>query len=421
MDEVFESPDDGDSVSPVTYPFVYTPALAGTAHDGLVSDLVPAERAFEVFMGRRYDPSEASGGGLLEQGIVVPSRDVREVNAVAAALQAGAPARLAAGGAVSGAPPRLVRGAAETPLQRYHRLAEEVAALQRDLAAAGEAGDARPAGAAPLRPDAGVWAQLAAGTAALARQLGGLEGALAAAAAGQAARAAAAPPAGGSAAAAVAAALAAPGEPPAAAPAAAAAAARPALDAAGVVALDARLAALERAVGGGCPPAGCPPGGCGRLACRLAAAEAALARLQPADVEAVAARARAAAPALRALGAAWEALPPGAAAPGPNGGPYVLAAARAADAAARVGRLEALAAGVPALAARLATLAGVHAAACGHVRRLAAVEAAAAAAEQSLAADRAVLAEVHAGLRAAGEAVAANAAAVDARLRALGK
>ncbi len=168
----------------------------------------PAAEAFEVFMGRRYDAAERGLGlgaaaVLATQDVLAPSHPGFDALAkhLTAALEGGG-----SGGGVrrpAGPPRRL-----ETPLARYTRIVEDVAALQAELRAV-EASDKRRAGAAGGGGGAaaaaavaaaagagaggdagGVMKLLTAGTGALSDHLRGLREAVAAADAAVAAGAA---------------------------------------------------------------------------------------------------------------------------------------------------------------------------------------------------------------------------------------
>jgi hypothetical protein len=222
-DEVFEWSGDGsavDWVPPLDAPVPPAPAVRGPGY-ALVTDPVDAIRAFEVFMGRRYDPAERSlslakssghgaagddpgaaggwGGGsprtdmcsnappapppsphtpavdelVMDAPAIRPSLDAARIMTLAPAIAANhgkrageAGVRVSAGGGV----------ATETPLETYARLLREATALEATLAEVGRRDSAASGGrGGRVDGDKGIWKGLSSGAATLAARVRGLE------------------------------------------------------------------------------------------------------------------------------------------------------------------------------------------------------------------------------------------------------
>lgn len=110
--------------------------------------------------------------GLAPAAVVKPSQSTSEILAVATALEKGLSKRRgAAGGAGAARESSASLASLETPLQRYHRLASEISALEAELAAVAAADVKRPAKATPVDPAAGVWRGITAGVSELSTRL----------------------------------------------------------------------------------------------------------------------------------------------------------------------------------------------------------------------------------------------------------
>lgn len=127
--------------------------------------------------------------GLAPAAVVRPSQSTAEVLAVATALEKGLSQRRAGAGGAGAGRESASLASLETPLQRYHRLASEVSALEAELAAVAAADAKRPAKATPVDPAAGVWRGITAGVSELGGRLERLQPSVAALAAGSSASA----------------------------------------------------------------------------------------------------------------------------------------------------------------------------------------------------------------------------------------
>lgn len=168
--EVFESPDDVDGrpvfEEPAAGANARAQAIAAVDVGDVIEHTISARESFETFMGRRYDPSERlfDVDAVLGQQPLLPSSE--QFDALARHLT-----RALEQGLESGRPGLPPHRKLETPLLRYTRLLQEVAALQSELRGV-EASDARRApGTTVVDHASGVFRVIDSGTAVVQQQL----------------------------------------------------------------------------------------------------------------------------------------------------------------------------------------------------------------------------------------------------------